>query len=202
MVIFLVYFKNIASGNIYLKTLLFSEMKRLLFTLLITTIANAGFSQEKKGITHASITYQIKNMGINTQGSIGGLQADVQFNPGDLNSSSLSATIDVNTINTDNSSRDEHLKSADFFDVARYPKISLKSLSFKHKSGSNYSGKFNLTIKNQTKTVEIPFSYTDSGTTIAIKGIFKLNRIDYGVGTESLILANDVTINFDAEAAK
>jgi polyisoprenoid-binding protein YceI len=177
-------------------------MKKVLFILLMIITANAGFSQEKNPITRSSITYQIKNLGINTQGSIGGLQADVQFNPADLAAASITASIDVSTINTENSSRDEHLKSADFFDVAHYPKITLKSVSLRHKSGSNYSGQFNLTIKNQTKLVEIPFTYTDKGASLAVKGSFKINRIDFGVGSESMILSNDVMVNFDAEAAK
>ena len=75
-----------------------------------------------------------------------------------------------------------------------YPKIILKSVSFKHKSGSNYVGQFNLTIKDKTKQVEIPFTYNDG----SFKGQFKLNRRDYGVGGGSLIMSDEVEVTIEA----
>ena len=150
-------------------------------------------------ITRSAITFEIKNLGITTSGSVGGLIARVHFTPANINTSTLEASVDVNTINTDNSSRDEHLRSADFFDVARYPKIMLKSVAFKHKSGSNYMGTFILTIKGKPKQVEIPFTFVDKENTIGFKGMFKINRLDFGVGSESVILSNDVVINIDCE---
>ncbi len=138
-------------------------------------------------------------MGIAVDGAIGDLQANVQFNPANLQTSTVEASVDVNTINTDNSSRDEHLKSEDFFDIAHYPKITLKSVLFKHKSGNNYTGSFNLTIKNKTKLVEVPFIFTQKGNEMAFKGSFKLNRLDFGIGDSSLVLSDEVTVNIDAE---
>jgi len=138
-------------------------------------------------------------MGIGVNGVIGGLQANVQFNPANLASSNIEASVDVNTINTDNSSRDDHLKSDEFFDAAHFPKIAIKSVSFKHKSGNNYTGQFNLTIKGKTKLLEIPFTITEKGNALAFKGSFKLNRLDYGIGESSMILSDDVTVNIDAE---
>jgi polyisoprenoid-binding protein YceI len=107
--------------------------------------------------------------------------------------------VDVNTINTDNSDRDDHLKSDVFFYAAHYPKITVRSVSLKHKSGNNYTGQFNLTIKDKVKTIEIPFSCVQKGNTMAFKGSFKINRLDFGVGESSMILSNDVTVNIDAE---
>ncbi len=141
-------------------------------------------------------------MGIGVSGSIGGLLVNVQFNAANLASSTIDASVDVNTINTDNSSRDDHLKSDEFFDAARYPKIGIKSVSFKHKSGNNYTGRFNLTIKGKTKLMEIPFTITEKGNTLAFKSSFKLNRLDYGIGESSMILSDDVTVNIDAEVGE
>jgi polyisoprenoid-binding protein YceI len=141
-------------------------------------------------------------MGIGTGGTLGGLQTEVNFNPTDPANSSIEASVDVATINTGNTSKDEHLKSEDFFDVARYPKISLKLISFKHKSGSNYLGRFNLTIKAITKPVDIPFTYTEKNNALAFKSTFKINRLDFGVGSTSLVLADEVSVNIDAEAGK
>lgn len=177
-------------------------MKKIFAFLLIVSVVCPGALRAQTAPTRSSITFEIKNLGISTGGSIGGLSTKVSFNPANLASSTLEATVDVNTINTDNSSRDEHLRSEDFFDVTRYPKISLKSVAFKHRSGNNYTGTFTLTIKDKSKQVEIPFTFLDKGNTIEFKGTLKINRLDYGVGSSSMILSNDVTITIDCEERK
>ena len=170
-------------------------MKKILFApILLLLVTSLAFAQGNATIGHSTITFQIKNLGINTHGTIGGLKAEAKFNPADLAASAIEATVDVNTINTDNESRDHHLKSEDYFDVAKYPKITLKSISFKHKGGINYVGTFTLTIKDKTKQVEIPFTYSAD----SFKGEFKINRRDYGVGGGSLILSEEVTIAIEA----
>jgi polyisoprenoid-binding protein YceI len=174
-------------------------MKKLILLFIIATCT--GFTSTKP-VARWSITFQAKNMGITVDGSVTGLQADIQFNPADLTASSIQASVDANTINTDNSSRDEHLKGSDFFDVAHYPKITIKSVSIKHKSGNNYIGKFSLTIKNKTKLVDIPFSTTDKESVTNFKGTLKINRLDFGIGDSSLILSDQVTVNIIAEVAR
>src|SRR5579863_2009152 len=107
-------------------------MKKIVVFILIVSAACSSALYAQTTAMRSSITFEIKNLGIATGGSIGGLSTKVHFNPANLGTSTLEATVDVNTINTDNSGRDEHLRSEDFFDVAHYPKISLKSVSFKH----------------------------------------------------------------------
>jgi len=175
-------------------------MKKLLIVIAIILTACPGRSLAQA--TYTSITFEIKNVGITTGGSIGGLRTNVHFNPSNINGSTLEASVDVNTINTDNSSRDEHLRSEDFFDVAHFTKISLKSVSFKHKSGDNYIGRFMLTIKNRSKQVDIPFTFFDKDNMLTFKGSFKLNRLDFAVGSKSMILSDEVTVNIDCQEKK
>ncbi|MCR8559331.1 YceI family protein [Mucilaginibacter sp. BJC16-A38] len=174
-------------------------MKKLLLPILLIIITASAFTSSNNTVTRSAITFKTRNMGIGVDGTIGGLQADVHFDAADPAASTIEASVDVNTINTDNSSRDEHLKGEDFFDIAHYPKITLKSISIKHKSGDNYTGKFNLTLKGKTKQVDIPFSFTQTATGTTFKGGFKINRLDYGVGTSSLVLSDEVTVNVEAE---
>lgn len=175
-------------------------MKKLLPLIVILFFVITAFAQVK--VTKAKITFQIKNLGINTNGFFGNMQANIQFDPTALATSTIEATTDVNSINTDNDTRDEHLRSDEFFDAAKYPKITMKSVSFKHKSGNNYSGQFNVTMKNHTKAFEIPFTYIATGNGATFKGSFKLNRLDFGVGDKSLVLSNDVTVSIEVETAK
>jgi len=176
-------------------------MKKFLLPILLIALSTTAFTYLNSTVTKAAITFKTKNMGIGVDGTINGLQADVHFNPADPAASIITASVDANTINTDNSSRDEHLHGEDFFDVAHYPKITIKSVSFKHRSGNNYTGQFNLTIKGKTKLIDIPFTYTQSGNESAFKGSFKINRLDYGIGSSSLVLADEVTVNVDAGVA-
>lgn len=175
-------------------------MKKLLPLIAFLLFVTNTFAQVK--VTKSKITFQIKNLGINTNGDFGSMQGNIQFDPANLAGSSIEATADINSINTDNDTRDEHLRSDEFFDVAKYPKIVMKSVSFKHKSGNNYSGQFNVIMKNRSKVFEIPFTYIASGNTATFKGSFKLNRLDFGVGEKSLVLSNEVTVFIEVETEK
>jgi polyisoprenoid-binding protein YceI len=176
-------------------------MKKCLFALLLF-VTSYSFSQSKYTVTKSTINFKIKNLGINTGGSISGFKGDILFDPAHLDASSIEASVETNTINTENGTRDEHLKSDSYFDVAKYPKITIKSISLKHKSSDSYTGTFSLTIKDRTNTVDIPFTYTESGNTASFKGTLQIKRSDYGVGGKSLIMSNDVNIAIDVEATK
>ncbi|RYD91050.1 MAG: FtsX-like permease family protein [Sphingobacteriales bacterium] len=151
---------------------------------------------------YAQLSYmQNKNLGINTSGKFGGVQANIQFNPQQLDKSSIEASVDVSTVNSDNDTRDRHLKGAKFFDADHYPTLSLKSVSFQRRGSNSFTGKFNLTIKGVTKPVDFPFNYTEANGKITYNGSFKINRKDYNVGGNSMVLADEVTISIMAETA-
>lgn len=177
-------------------------MKKLLILLFIPIFALTGFAQNKQVITSSSITYQIKNLGFNTSGTFGGLKAEITFDKDHLDASSITAAVDTKTVNSGSDMRDNHLKSADFFDVDHYPAISIKSVSFKQKGGNKFTGMFDLTIKNITKQIEVPFTYTDNGATAAFSGSFKINRLDYGIGGKSLTLSNETILTVSIQTTK
>lgn len=176
--------------------------KKLLVFIMIILTACTSIVHAQTAVTRSAISFEIKNLGITTGGTIAGLIAKIHVNPANLNASTIEASVDAGTINTDNSSRDEHLRSEDFFDVAKYPRITLKSTAIRHKSGSNYIGTFILTIKDKSKQIEIPFVYSDKANAEAFKGSFKINRLDFGVGDSSMVLSDDVIIHIDCELKK
>ncbi len=169
---------------------------------MLLFMVGSVFAQVKQTVTQSSISFQIKNLGFMTHGTFSGLQADINFDPAKPEASSINATIDANTVNTDNDMRDNHLREDTYFDVAKYPKITLKSVSLKHKSGNNYDGQFGLTIKDKTQTVDMPFTYTEAGNTGEFKGILKIKRTDFNVGTSSMVMSNDVEIDIDVKTGK
>ena len=170
--------------------------------IILLIITNCALAQTKQTITKAGITFNIKNLGITTGGSIGGVQADIVFDKNKPESGSIQGSADVNAINTDNDTRDNHLKSADYFDAARYPKMTMRSVSIKHKRGNNYVARFNVTIKDKTKLIDVPFTYTVNGTAAEYKGSFKILRTDFGIGDEGLVLGNEVTVFIDIQTTQ
>lgn len=177
-------------------------MNKKYLSVILLFLVNCAVAQVKYTVTKSTVTFKIKNLGINTGGSIGGVQANIMFDPNKLEQSSIEAMAEVNTINTDNDMRDEHLKSDSYFDVAKYPRITIKSISLKHKSGNKYIGQFNVTIKDKTLPLEIPFTYNESGNTASFNGILKLKRSAFGIGGSTLTLSDDVTISIDVETSK
>jgi polyisoprenoid-binding protein YceI len=177
-------------------------MKKIYITVILILLVTSSFAQVKTTVTQSTISFKIKNLGINTSGSFNGLQANIKFKPQDLTGSIIEASVDAGSINTDNDTRDSHLKGADYFDVAVYPKITLKSVSFKHKTGGNYTGNFNVTIKDKTKLVEVPFTYTETGNAAVFSGSFKVNRSDFGIGGKNMILSDEATITVNTEVSK
>ena len=174
-------------------------MKKYAFLIVLFLASSAAFAQT--AITASSVTFKIKNLGIMTDGKFGAVTGTIKFDPAHLDSSVIDAAIDVNTINTDNDTRDGHLKGQKFFDAEKHPQLTMKSTSIQ-KKGSGYMGKFNLTIKGTTKPVDLPFTYTETNGKAEFNGSFKINRKDFNVGGSSMVLGEEVTITIKAETAK
>lgn len=140
---------------------------------------------------NSKLTFQIKNMGMWVDGSFDKVSGDVTFNPDDLGNSSVSATVDASSINTDNNQRDTHLRNPDYFEVETYPALSFKSRAFtKGKNGYFVTG--TLTIKDVSKSVTLPFTFEDN----TFKGSFSINRVDYNVGESSWVMGDKVNVKF------
>lgn len=144
-----------------------------------------------------SINFKIKNAKLNVTGMLGGLKAKINFDPLNPMNGNFEGTIDVNTLKTGIDMRDKHLKKAEYFDVASFPEITIKSINIIKVKDNLYNAKCSLTMKGKTKEVMLPFTITANGKTAELKGTLALNRLDFGVGSSSVIMANnlEVTIN-------
>jgi polyisoprenoid-binding protein YceI len=143
--------------------------------------------------TASSVTFSIRNMHIRTvTGTFRGLKGSVRFSPDHLAGSAFDLCIDARTVNTDNNTRDEHLREKDFFDVSTYPTICFKSTGFK-KSSTGYVVNGMLNMHGVSREVSIPFTYSDN----ILAGVFTLNRLDYKVGesTGTFMVGNEVEVS-------
>jgi polyisoprenoid-binding protein YceI len=177
-------------------------MKRLIFTLFILISSFGLFAQTYAPVDNGSkVHFVIKNFGIATGGDFSGLSGSIKFDPVNLGSSEFDVSVDANSVDTDIESRDKDLRKAAFFDVANYPKLTLKSTKITKTNKDGYYYLFgNLTIKGVTKEVKFPFTATAKDGGYLFEGSFKLNRRDFGVGGSSLSLGDDLTVSLSVLA--
>src|SRR5450631_4012533 len=156
---------------------------------------HTAFGQIHPVAGESSIHFTIHNFGFRTGGSFAAPEGDILFNPDDLARSSFQVNIKTESINTDNNSRDEHLKEADYFDVKNYPVIRFVSSSVKAGSKkSSYEALGTLTIKNKSREISMPFTAEKKDAGWLFTGSFKMNRRDFDVGGSSTI-SNELTVD-------
>ncbi|MGI4835214.1 MAG: YceI family protein [Janthinobacterium lividum] len=158
-----------------------------------------GCSQASQQPAEPAVRFEIVNAGFTVRGTLGGLAATGQFDPARLALAHLQATVPVSTIQTGISLRDKHLQKPDYLDAARFPVINMQSTAFRKLAGGQYEGTFALTIKGITHEVRVPFTVPAAG---QLQGSFHLNRLDYGIGKSSLVLANDVLVSLNVLLAE
>ena len=172
-------------------------MKASLIILLILILPSRGFSQKQIAFEPTPVNFVIKNAGINVNGSIGGLEAFMIIDPQNASPIKIEGTIDPNTIQTGIALRNNHLKKRDYFNVKEFPKIFMTSTEIKKNSNRKYVGNFDLSIKDVKKNVSIPFTFSSTGNIYVLKGEFSINRLDFKLGEESIILSDDVKIKIE-----
>lgn len=133
-------------------------MRKIVFsTIFIMLFTMASFAQTstwKFDKPHSNIGFSISYLAISdVTGRLTEFDGSIISNPNDFTNAQVDVGIDVASINTENEKRDNHLRSAEFFDVEKYPKITFKSKSFKKTGDKIYKITGDLTIKDKTKEV-------------------------------------------------
>jgi polyisoprenoid-binding protein YceI len=144
--------------------------------------------------------FTILNAGMEVTGTIENIKGEIKFDSENLGHSVVDITADPRTIQTGIAIRDKHLKRKDYFDVEKYPVISMSSKSFRRAGKNKFVGRFALTIKGQTRTIEVAFTVKHGSKAIHYEGNFEINRLDFNLGEKSTILDEKVRINFVATA--
>ena len=164
---------------------------------------------------HSEIEFSIRHMMISrVKGAFNEFTADIQADPADLTSASIKFNIDVASIDTGNEDRDNHLRSADFFEVETYPHLRFTSTNIE-KQGDRYAVTGEVSLHGVTKSetffvtpggvVKDPMSGAEK-TGFSVEG--KVKRSDYGLTwnapleTGGVLVSDEVKINMEIQAAK
>lgn len=151
---------------------------------------------------HSEMNFKVKHMMISTvTGSFDKFDVQIEAAQEDFSDAKIQFTADTSSINTHNDSRDKHLKTADFFDVEKFPKIKFVSDSVFKKSDGSLVIEGQLTIKDVTKHIEFhadfggigkdPYGNTKAGFSVDTT----INREDYGLKWNAALEAGGVLVS-------
>jgi polyisoprenoid-binding protein YceI len=192
-------------------------MTRRLLTLALATLATPALAATwTLDPPHSNVQFSVRHMMLsNVRGEFTKVSGTVEGDPGAPAAATISATIDAASINTREPKRDEHLKSADFLDVAQFPTITFKSKRIEPAGSGKFKVTGDLTLHGVTKEVVLdvsdltppvkdPMGKTRAGATASTK----IDRKDFGVNWSKamdnggLVVGNDITITIDVEATQ
>ncbi len=157
---------------------------------------------------HSEITFKVKHLMItNVKGEFKQFQATLNAADESFKNATASATIQLASISTNNEDRDNHLKSADFFEVEKFPTIQFESTSLERFDAENGQLKGNLTIKGITKEVsfELEFGgiskdpWGNEKVGFSLNG--KINREDFGLTWNAALETGGVLVSSDVKIA-
>jgi polyisoprenoid-binding protein YceI len=191
-------------------------MRRLLPAVTLAIATPALAATWTLDPAHSSAQFSVRHMMVsNVRGEFGKVTGTVQGDETKPTEAVIAATIDAASINTREPKRDEHLRSADFLDVAAHPRISFASRKIEPAGNGNFKVTGDLTLHGVTREVVLDVSdltppVTDpSGKTRAgATATTKINRKDFGINWSKamdnggVVVGDEVAITIDVEATK
>lgn len=183
----------------------------LSLALLLPALAVADPIVYKVDSDHSGVSFTIRHFVSNVPGRFKDFDGVIKYDPQNPAASSVNFTIQAASIDTDNADRDNHLKGADFFDVAKFPTLTFSSTSVKAVDADTLEVTGELTMKGVTKKVTVPVDVlgsvkTPRGEKAGFETAFKLDRKEYGItwnralDAGGAVLGDDVKVSISIEA--
>jgi len=165
---------------------------------------------------HTTAEFKVKHMMIsNVKGQFAAVTGVLTLDEGDVTNSRVEASIEAASINTHDADRDAHLKSADFFDVAKFPTLSFASTRVTPAGEGELAAEGDLTIRGVTRKVVFSVEGLSAPATdpwgnirIGLSATTKINRKDFGLTWNAalelggVLVGDEVTITLDVQALK
>jgi polyisoprenoid-binding protein YceI len=164
---------------------------------------------------HSSIDFSIKHLVIaKAKGNFQSFEATIEADPEDLTTADIEFTVDIASIDTRNADRDNHLRSADFFDIENYPKLTFKSTKIVKTDDGEYDVTGDLSLHGVTRPETFKITYEGTAKDpwgnekVGFSGNGTINREDYGLTynaaleTGGVLLGSKVNVTIEIEAQK
>ncbi len=155
----------------------------------------------KSDPAHSELTFKVRHLMIsNVKGEFKNFDVKMEAEDGDLSKANITVKVDASSISTNNTDRDNHLKSADFFDVEKHPGLSFESKSVHRVDDENYKLKGLLTIRGVSQEVVLDMEhggymkdpYGNEKAGFAVNG--KINRKEFGLNWNAALEAGGVMV--------
>ena len=193
-------------------------MKNIIFPFLfLTVLTNAAAQKTTWGFdgSHAKVGFSISHFGISeTEGKFTRFNGTVLSERPDFSDAKINFSIEVASINTEDAKRDEHLRSADFFDVAKYPSISFNSHSLVPAGKNKYKLTGSFTMHGITRDITLDVLYKGTvvdpykNTKAGFKITGAIDRTKYGLvwngvlAAGGVLVGNEVALDINIELIK
>lgn len=158
--------------------------------------------------THSEIGFKVKHMMFtNVSGKFNAFVATIENEDDNFETSKINFSAETASVDTNNTDRDGHLRSAEFFEADVYPKLSFVSTNIKKKSNNDYEIHGDLTIKNVTKNIVLETEYsglmTDpwGNTKAGLSLTGKINRKDFGLTWNAALETGGVLVGEEIKLA-
>lgn len=193
------------------------KMQMLAAALMLMVSYAFGQTEWKVDQSHSNINFNVTHLVISSvSGYFKNFDINVKAKDDSFKDAYIEFTADVKSINTGNDKRDEHLRSDDFFNADKFPKITFKSKSFKKVSGNKYKLTGDFTMRDVTKqvTLDVVFNGVVKDPWGNTKAGFKItgavNRFDYNLKWNTMMEAGgavvgktvDITCNVELTKSK
>ncbi|RDY67211.1 YceI family protein [Lysobacter soli] len=146
----------------------------------------------------SSLTFASKYEGEVFTGKIPGFATKLSFDPAKLATSKLDVAIPLAGASTANSDRDDTLRGADFFSIAKFPQARYTATKFRSLGGNQYAADGTLTLRGVAKPVTLTFTWTP-GAQPVLSGKATVKRLDFGVGggdwADTALIPNEVAVS-------
>ncbi len=162
---------------------------------------------------HSEAAFQVRHLITKVRGHFTEFAGAIAFDAAAPARSSVAFSIQTRSIDTSQAQRDEHLRSADFFDAEKFPLLTFKSTAVAARGADHYDVTGELTIRDVTKAITLPVSHLGSAKDpwgadkIAFEAEITLNRKDYGLNwnaaleTGGFLVGDDVKVSLSIQAA-
>ena len=159
--------------------------------------------------SHSAVGFSVRHMMVsNVKGAFNKFTATVEGSPADPASAKINATIEVASVDTREPKRDEHLRSADFFDAAKHPQMTFVSTKVEKVSATKAKVTGNLTLRGVTKPVTLDVDFHGAGAmnggkpTVGFEAETTIKRSDFGVSMGIPFVSDEVELKIHAAFEK